>query len=502
MIINEQKFNEFKQQGFNRIPVAKEIFADLETPITIFLKLANQPFSYLFESVVGGQRWGRYSFIGLPCKTIIRVQQNKLTVSENNKVIQEIDTTDPLRWLEEYQAQFKIPIVENLPRFFGGLVGYFGYDTIRYIEPRLNQCALKDELKTPDILLMVSDEFVVFDTLFNKVFIVRLVNPQQETWADGQKQVQKIFEKLRDTCVTDEWVIPDKHESAKNYQVNMTQETYTAAVNRALEYMIAGDAMQIVLSVRLQRDFTADPFNFYRALRAINPSPYLFFLNLGDFFIAGSSPEILVRAEDDEITLRPLAGTRRRGHTLEEDLALEKELLADPKELAEHLMLIDLGRNDVGRVSQTGSVVVTEKMKVERYSHVMHIVSNVIGKLQPGLSALEVLRATFPAGTLTGTPKVRAMEIIDELEPVKRNIYAGAIGYLSWNGNMDLAIALRTAVIKNKKIYLQAGSGLVVDSVPLSEWEECMNKVRVLLKAVELAEHGLQISDTPSSLRA
>lgn len=494
MNITQQQFQQLAQQGYNRIPITHEIFADLETPLSIYLKLANLPYTYLFESVKGGEKWGRYSFIGLPSHTTISVKDSKLTLKHHDKILEEVNTEDPLVWIENYLQQFRVPELSDMPIFNGGLVGYFSYDTIRYIEPRLKQSSLPDQLQTPDILLMVSDEIIVFDTLLNKVYLMIYADPQQKNvWENSQQRILEWENKLHQTAIASTWNEPIKSTVAETFTSNMQREEFEAKVKQAVQYMIEGDVMQIVLSQRFSKSFHAEPFNFYRALRMQNPSPYLFYLNLGDFYIAGSSPEILVRLQNEEITLRPLAGTRPRGQTIAADLKLEAELLADPKELAEHLMLIDLGRNDVGKVSESGSVKVTEKMGVERYSHVMHIVSNVTGKISPGKSDIEVLRATFPAGTLTGTPKVRAMEIIEELETVKRNIYAGAVGYLSWNGNMDLAIALRTAVIKDNMIHIQAGAGLVVDSNPATEWQESVNKATALLKAAAIAEAGLKI---------
>lgn len=483
-MIDRQQFQRFIDQGYNRIPVVHELIADLETPIGVYLKLANSPYTYLFESVVGGERWGRYSFIGLPAKEIIRVLDGVISVEKDGVITQETEVNDPLAWIEQYQQQFNVPKIEALPLFNGGLVGYFGYDTIRYIEPKLVKCPLPNTLGVPDILLMVSDRLVVFDNLRAKAYLVLYVDPKQVDYPLALAELAAIYQQLQKTIA-----LPthNQEEPTSAFVSNMTKADYEGAVKKAQQYFVEGDAMQLILSQRLVTAFNDPPINFYRALRSINPSPYLYYLNLKDFYIAGSSPEILVRVEQGEVTVRPLAGTRPRGKSPAEDLNLAQDLLTDPKELAEHLMLIDLGRNDVGRVSEYGSVKVTEKMGIERYSHVMHIVSNVVGRLKPNLSALDVLRATFPAGTVSGTPKIRAMEIIDELEQEKRGIYAGAIGYLAWNGSMDVAIALRTGVIKEKKLYVQAGAGLVVDSVPQAEWQETMNKARALLQAAEMA---------------
>jgi len=386
-----------------------------------------------------------------------------------------------------------VPEITALPRFCGGLVGYFGYDAVRYIEPKLKDGDKDDPLKTPDILLMVSDEVVVFDNLSGKLLMVVHVDVSQaDAWAQGQARLDELMQQLRRPVNIPGVLKEARQVSEDDFVSGFTREGFEAAVRRVKEYIVEGDAMQVVLSQRLSIPYLAPPLDLYRALRSLNPSPYMYYLDLGDFHVVGSSPEILVHLEDDVVTVRPIAGTRPRGKDEAEDLALELDLLADPKELAEHLMLIDLGRNDVGRVSKVGSVELTEKMLIERYSHVMHIVSNVIGRIQPGMSAIDVLRATFPAGTVSGAPKIRAMEIIDELEPVKRGVYAGAVGYLSWSGNMDTAIAIRTAVIKDGTLHIQAGAGIVADSVPANEWDETMNKGRAIFRAVAMACRGLE----------
>jgi anthranilate synthase component 1 len=469
----------------------REVLADLDTPLSTYLKLADGPYSYLFESVQGGEKWGRYSMIGLPCRTIVKVVGKQIEIVTDGKTIESLTTDDPLAWIEGFQARYRIAEVEGLPRFNGGLVGYFGYDTIRYIEPKLAHCPNPDELGTPDILLMVSDEVVVFDNLSGKLYIIVHADPSQgNAYEKGQQRLESLVEKLRTSTIRSE-VIQQNDVNEEDFVSGFTEAGFKQAVESARQYIIDGDVMQVVLSQRMTVPFNSPPLDLYRALRSLNPSPYMFYLNLQDFHIAGSSPEILTRLEDNVVTVRPIAGTRRRGHDEAEDRAMEKELLGDPKELAEHLMLIDLGRNDVGRIAETGSVELTEKMVVERYSHVMHIVSNVEGKLKKGMSAMDVLRATFPAGTVSGAPKIRAMEIIDELEPVKRGIYAGAVGYLSWNGNMDTAIAIRTAVIKDCQLHIQAGAGVVYDSQPRLEWMETMNKGRAVFRAVAMAEAGL-----------
>jgi anthranilate synthase component 1 len=491
MNMNAEQFAALAAQGYNRIPLMREVLADLDTPLSTYLKLADGPYSYLFESVQGGEKWGRYSIIGLPCREVVRVSGRQIEVQRGGELLESLEVDDPLSWVEDFQARYRVPEVEGLPRFNGGLVGYFGYDTIRYIEPRLADCPNPDELDTPDILLMVSDELVVFDNLGGKLLLIVHADPAQtEAFANGQRRLDALVEQLRQAVPRPAPKVASE-VCEEDFVSGFTEEGFKQAVEKAKDYIVEGDVMQVVLSQRLSIPFSAAPLDLYRALRSLNPSPYMFYLDLHDFHIAGSSPEILTRLEDGMVTVRPIAGTRRRGHSEAEDKAMEQELLADPKELAEHLMLIDLGRNDVGRIAETGSVELTEKMVVERYSHVMHIVSNVEGKLKPGMSAMDVLRATFPAGTVSGAPKIRAMEIIDELEPVKRGVYAGAVGYLAWNGNMDTAIAIRTAVIKSGRLYIQAGAGVVYDSQPRLEWKETMNKGRAVFRAVAMAEAGL-----------
>ncbi|MCZ6797227.1 MAG: anthranilate synthase component I [Gammaproteobacteria bacterium] len=493
--MNVKQFNQIKHK-YNRIPLVREVLADLDTPLSTYLKLANEPYSYLFESVQGGEKWGRYSIIGLACSTRLKVFGSKVTIEVDGAIVRQEDSNDPLRFIEDYLNSFKVAEAECLPKFHGGLVGYFGYDTIRYVEPKLADCPNPDKHHTPDILLMLSDELVVFDNLSSRMFLIVHVDPSQgESWADGQEQLTRIENKLLETRLNRRPKPVQQKVREEDFISEFTREGFESAVDKARQYIIDGDAMQIVLSQRLSIPFRTEPIDLYRALRSLNPSPYMYYLNLGDHFVVGSSPEILVRLEDQVVTVRPIAGTRPRDKDTARDLALEKELLGDPKELAEHLMLIDLGRNDAGRVSQTGSVELTEKMIVERYSHVMHIVSNVEGRLKPGLSAMDVLRATFPAGTVSGAPKIRAMEIIDELEPVKRGIYSGAVGYISWSGNMDTAIAIRTAVIKDGQLYIQAGAGIVYDSVPENEWAETMSKARAIFRAVAMAESGLPARD-------
>ena len=490
-----KQFNQLKRE-FNRIPLVREVLADLDTPLSTYLKLADEPYTYLFESVEGGEKWGRYSIIGLACQKRLKVFGHRVVLEVDGEIVSEEVTEDPLQFIEDYLDFFRVAEAECLPKFHGGLVGYFAYDTIRYIEPKLADCPNPDKHQTPDILLMLSDELVVYDNLASRMFIVVHVDPEQsKAWESGQKRLTELEQKLYEVRLDRRLQVTSQIVKEDDFTSETSREDFKAAVEKARQYIIDGDAMQIVLSQRLSIPFKQKPIALYRALRSLNPSPYMYYLNLGDHYVVGSSPEILVRLEDGAVTVRPIAGTRPRDKNRARDLALEKELLADPKELAEHLMLIDLGRNDAGRVSQFGSVELTEKMIVERYSHVMHIVSNVEAKLKPGLSAMDVLRATFPAGTVSGAPKIRAMEIIDELEPVKRGIYSGAVGYISWSGNMDTAIAIRTAVIKDQHLYIQAGAGIVYDSVPENEWVETMNKARAIFKAVALAESGLPARD-------
>jgi anthranilate synthase component 1 len=486
--MTEQEFNELAKQGYNRIPLVKELLADLDTPLSVYLKLANQPFTYLLESVRGGERFGRYSFIGLPAKNRIRVHGHLVTVENEQGIVEQQESPDPLAFVSAYLDRFKAATRPGLPRFCGGLVGCFGYDTVRYIERKLANTAPPDTLHTPDILLLLSEELAVVDNLSGKLYLIVYADPfQRDAYATAQLRLHELARALRKPVAA-----PSPAPVPATVAESETGEAaFKQAVERAKAYIADGDIMQVVLSQRMSHPFSASPLSLYRALRTLNPSPYMFYFDMGGFHVVGASPEILVRCEADTVTVRPIAGTRPRGANREEDEALAKDLLSDPKELAEHLMLMDLGRNDIGRVAQTGTVKVTENMAIERYSHVMHIVSNVEAKLKPGLTSMDVLRATFPAGTVSGAPKVRAMEIIDELEPSKRGIYAGAVGYMGFNGDMDLAIAIRTALIKDDTLYVQAGAGIVADSVPQSEWTETQNKARAVLRAAEMAQFGL-----------
>jgi len=488
-----------KGEGFTHLPMVRETLADLDTPVSTYLKLAAQPYTYLFESVQGAEKWGRYSIIGLPCSTVYRFYGNTMIVETNGDITKRIEVDNPLDEIRLLQQQFKVAEAEGLPEMVGGFVGYFGYEIIAHIEERLAFGTNEDPVGTPDILLMVSKDVLVFDNLSGRIFMVTLAA------LDDPAAYKKAQAKLNNCLIdlSENYTVPAAQKDVKpivesDYDLHFSQPDFEEAVQRCRDYIRDGDIMQVVLSQRLSVPFESRPIDLYRALRTINPSPYMYFMDLGDFQIVGSSPEILVRVQDDTVTVRPIAGTRKRGVTTEQDLAMEEELLNDDKELAEHLMLIDLGRNDVGRIAQTGSVELNEKMLIERYSHVMHIVSNVDGKIQPQFDAIDVLKATFPAGTVSGAPKIRAMEIIHELEPIKRGIYSGAVGYLGWNGNMDTAIAIRTAVIKDGILNVQAGAGIVADSVPKYEWKETLNKARAIVKAVEMVTNNLTFS-TPNS---
>ena len=476
-----------------RIPISVEILADMETPLSVFKKLGNKPFSYLFESVEGGEKWARYSLIGLPSSTVIKVYKNTIQIYEDGQIVEEVTSQDPLKFLEEYQENINVKLNNELPAFTGGLVGYLGYDCIRYIEPKLSSSNLPDPLGTPDALFMLSEEVAVFDNLNNKLHLIVLSKSESE------KDIARAEERLRDLSdKLNHPLIPENSEeitdpaTEKDFISGFGEKEFKQSVEKIKEYIKAGDVMQVVCSQRMSVPFTSDPVELYRSIRHLNPSPYLYYLNLDEFHIVGSSPEILARLEDSEVTVRPIAGTRRRGRNEQDDIAMEEEMVNDPKEIAEHLMLIDLGRNDIGRIAEAGTVEVTQKFGVERYSHVMHMVSNVRAKLREGLKAMDVVRATFPAGTLSGAPKIRAMEIIDEFEPVKRGIYGGAVGYFSWQGNMDMAIAIRTAIIKDEVLYIQAGGGFVADSDPELEWKESLNKGRAIFKAVEMVQQKLK----------
>ncbi|GLS16632.1 anthranilate synthase component I family protein [Hydrogenophaga electricum] len=526
-MITELEFKSLAQQGYNRIPLMVEAFADLETPLSLYLKLAHGrgdgKHSFLLESVVGGERFGRYSFIGLPARTLLRASgfgTDARTEVVHDGVVVETNQGNPLDFIAAYQQRFKVALRPGLPRFCGGLAGYFGYDAVRYIEKKLETTCPPDTLGTPDILLLQCEELAVIDNLSGKLYLIVYADPaQSEAYANAKKRLRELKEALK-YSVAAPTVKPSQNHPA---QRSFAKDDYLASVERAKELIAAGDFMQVQVGQRISKRYTESPLSLYRALRSLNPSPYMYYYHFGDFHVVGASPEILVRQERVEegmsdagspqganaplggsdpaqrrsvgankVIIRPLAGTRPRGATPEKDKATEVELLADPKERAEHVMLIDLARNDIGRIAKIGSVKVTEAFVVERYSHVMHIVSNVEGILNDGMTNMDVLKATFPAGTLTGAPKVHAMELIDQLEPVKRGIYGGACGYLSYAGDMDVAIAIRTAIIKDQTLHVQAAAGVVADSVPEMEWRETEHKARALLRAAELVEEGLE----------
>jgi anthranilate synthase component 1 len=488
--MTEAEFRALAAQGYNRIPLVLESFADLDTPLSLYVKLANARHTFLLESVVGGERFGRYSFIGLPAKLCIRARGTAIEVAGEAGVLERHDG-DPLAFIGEFLRRYRVAPRTGLPRFCGGLAGYFGYDTVRHIETRLagrGPAGSSGIDALPDILLLLTEELAVVDNLAGKIYLIVYADPAQpDAYAAARARLEALRRALRQP-VAIPFAIGGALTAAHS---EFGEAGFENAVRRAKEYVAAGDVMQVVLSQRLARPFTSSPLSLYRALRSLNPSPYMFYYDFGDFHVVGASPEILVRKEGGAVTLRPIAGTRPRGATREADLALADELLADPKEIAEHVMLVDLGRNDVGRVAQTGTVKVTERMQIERYSHVMHIVSNVEGALKPGLTSIDVLRAAFPAGTVSGAPKVRAMEIIDELEPTRRGVYSGAVGYISFHDDMDTAIAIRTAVIKDGVLYVQVGAGIVHDSVPESEWQETGNKARAVLRAADMVQQGL-----------
>jgi anthranilate synthase component 1 len=499
-MITELEFKSLAQQGYNRIPLMAEAFADLETPLSLYLKLAHGrgdgKHSFLLESVVGGERFGRYSFIGLPARTLLRATgfgaEAKTEVVRDGAVI-ETAHGNPLDFISAYQQRFKVALRPGLPRFCGGLAGYFGYDAVRHIEKKLEKTCPPDTLGCPDILLLQCEELAVIDNLSGKLYLIVYADPgQPEAYANAKKRLRELREALK-YSVSAPVVKPSQGYPAER---DFAKADYLKAVDRAKELIAAGDFMQVQVGQRIKKRYTESPLSLYRALRSLNPSPYMYYYHFGDFHVVGASPEILVRQENtpegQKITIRPLAGTRPRAATPEQDKATEQELINDPKERAEHVMLIDLARNDIGRIAKTGTVKVTEAFAVERYSHVMHIVSNVEGMLNDGMTSMDVLKATFPAGTLTGAPKVHAMELIDQLEPTKRGIYGGACGYLSYAGDMDVAIAIRTGIIKDQTLYVQAAAGVVADSVPEMEWRETEHKARALLRAAELVEEGLE----------
>lgn len=491
-MISLDQFNEYAAQGYNLIPVAREVLSDLDTPLSVYLKLADGPYAYLFESVQGGESWGRYSIIGLPCRRVYSFRGNQLSVEELGEVVESRELADPLAEVERLRCTYRVPKLPDMPAFSGGLVGYFGFETVGWIEPGALTGDKPDQLGTPDALLMLSEEIAVFDTLKGRLYLIVHADPAQpQAYAKARRRLDELSFRLRNSSSSYPETLDPKPLDEADFVSGFSRDEFENAVRKAQEYIRAGDIFQVVLSQRLSVPFRARPVDVYRALRSLNPSPYMYFIDLGATQIVGSSPEILVRQKQGRVVLRPIAGTRPRGATPEQDQALEAELLADPKERAEHLMLIDLGRNDVGRVSKTGTVALTDSFAIERYSHVMHIVSQVEGELRDGLNYTDVLKASFPAGTVSGAPKIRALQVIAELEPIKRNIYAGAIGYIGWWGDADTAIAIRTAVIQDGCLHVQAGAGIVFDSDPATEWEETMSKGRALFRAVAGAASGL-----------
>lgn len=503
--MNRQDFEALGNQGYNRVAIVFESLADLETPLSLYLKLTQSQGAantFLLESVVGGERFGRYSIIGLPAKTLIKVSggaKHPTTQVITNSTVTETDHGNPLDFVAQYHARFKVALTHGLPRFCGGLAGYFGYDTIRYIETKLAECNLPDELNTPDILLMLTEELAVIDNLAGKLYLIVYANPQEVgSYERAQARLSELRKSLNTSIDAPSTTPSKKTDLIRRFE----KEDFKNAVLRTKEYILAGDCMQVVIGQRISQPFTDSPLSLYRALRSLNPSPYMYFYDFGDHQIVGSSPEILVRQEKRVyqgntkryVIVRPIAGTRPRGSNPEHDEALAKELLADPKEIAEHVMLIDLARNDVGRIAKNGTVNVTDRMIIEKYSHVQHIVSSVEGELSDETTNMDVLKATFPAGTLSGAPKIRAMQIIDEMEITKRGIYGGAVGYLSFSGDMDVAIAIRTGVIKDGLLHSQAGAGVVADSDPESEWKETEAKAKAVLRAAEMVQGGLDAS--------
>lgn len=510
--MTEIEFRALAAQGYNRIPLIVESLADLDTPLSLYLKLTDEGAranTLLLESVVGGERFGRYSFIGLPARRAIRSTGDRIEVLDGGEVV-ETATGDPIEFVRTFRARYRAAVPPGMPRFCGGLAGYFGYDMVRFIEPRLGPCTKPDPVGTPDMLFLLVDELAIVDNLRGRIYLIVFADPAApEAYVRASRRVRELRARLGRAVPQP----PEVQPGAETEVVReFAREDYLAAVARAKEYIIAGDLMQVQVGQCLRKPFAHSPLWLYRALRSINPSPYMYYYDFGDFHVVGASPEILVRQEpvqaDQEsdprvvaaieacggeaqrVVIRPLAGTRRRGASPQQDQALADELLADPKERAEHLMLIDLARNDIGRIAMTGTVRVTEQMAIEKYSHVQHISSNVEGILRPGLDAIDVLRASFPAGTLTGAPKVRAMEIIDELEITRRGIYGGACGYLSYAGAMDIAIAIRTGVVRDGVLNAQAAAGVVHDSIPENEWLETEAKARAVIHAAELVETG------------
>ena len=486
-MITKQEYDELKLEGFNIVPLIKEINSDSDSPIILYSRIKDKRNTFLFESIEGGEKWAQYSIIGLKCNDTIKISGNNFEIKNGNQ-IQSYETDDPFKDLNKLISKYKAPEQDNFPRFFGGYVGFFAYESSKYSEKKIASLRPKESKfkeHMPDIYLVKSESIIVYDNFNKKTFTIYNSDPTKTSFEEANAKLEEIEE-----CIDSEAEINEmKYQSISgkiSFESNFTKEDFIAAVNKVKNYIKEGDVMQVVLGQDFFTSFLGDAFKLYSALRHLNPSPYMYYLNLDECNIVGSSPEILVRIEGGDITLRPIAGTRKRGKNEKEDLLNQKDLLSDPKEISEHLMLIDLGRNDVGKIAKIGSVKVTEKMVIEKYSHVMHIVSNVVGKLSKDKNFIDALKASLPAGTLSGAPKIRAMEIINELEPSSRGIYGGAIGYVTWNGNIDTAIAIRTAVIKDGLIHVGAGAGIVADSDPESEWLECKQKSKVFLDAMEM----------------
>ena len=486
-MITKKEFEDYKNNNFSILPMARDVISPGDNPLSLFSKIADKKNNFLFESVEGGDKWAQYSIIGFGCLDTIKAYGNVIETSIDG-MNERFVSDHPLEEIEKITSKDQSPSIDNLPRFYGGYVGFFAYESAQYAEKKISSLPAKESKFSdhlPDILLVKAEQLIIFDNLKNSIRIIFNANLKAMSYSFAQSRLDEIENIILNSSV-DHFEKFNEITNTSEFDSNFSKEEYLQAVKKVKCYIEEGDVMQVVLAQDFSANFDKDPFKLYKAIRKLNPSPYMYFLNLEEYQIVGASPEILVRLENEEVTLRPIAGTRKRGNSPEEDKANEDDLLNDPKEIAEHLMLIDLGRNDVGRVSEIGTVNVTEKMIIEKYSHVMHIVSNVVGRLLAGLTSFDVLKAALPAGTLSGAPKIRAMEVINELEPSSRGIYGGAIGYIGWNGNMDTAIAIRTAVIKDNKIHVGAGAGIVADSIPENEWEECKQKSKVFIDAMEM----------------
>jgi anthranilate synthase component 1 len=486
-MLTKEEFQSYVDSGFNIIPVVEDLLLENQSPLTIYSQISDKSNTFLLESVEGGDKWSQYSIIGFNCSDTIKVTGNVIEL-KNGDEITSFSSDDPLNEIQKITSSFKSADINNLPRFHGGYVGFFAYESAQYAEKKIADLPAKEskfQEHMPEIFLVKAEQLVVYDNFKNTAQVIFNADPSKHSYEIVKNQINEMKASFSSASTLAEITFKDP-KSLKHFESNFKKEEYLEAVNKIKNYIKEGDVFQVVLAQDFYSKFDLNPFDLYRAIRKLNPSPYMYFLDLEECQVVGSSPEILVRLENDKLTLRPIAGTRKRGKDSKEDKQNEDDLLNDPKELAEHLMLIDLGRNDVGRVSEIGSVKVTDKMVIEKYSHVMHIVSNVEGTLSKDLDYLDALKASLPAGTLSGAPKIRAMEIINELEPSSRGIYGGAIGYISWNGNIDTAIAIRTAVIKDNKIHVGAGAGIVADSVPESEWLECIQKSKAFLDALEM----------------